>query len=215
MLQPLCVKFCIFSEIEIIFSFSKSLGSVYVPLLNLLVTGNRVPEVLFVNSRWRKSQNIIFLGLPGFSVSDHHGRGGKRRKSTCSYYEDEDEAALPTLQPHSASRTCTSSRCVLPGMRVGPSKPRDHLLFSLGVESGTVSKENPSSLTKTPCFRKTVSLPPSWEKEDLANIHFLRPEQNHFFVFRITFKVCPIIVLTYFKRIIYLRVPMVLIDQAQ
>uniref|UniRef100_A0A4W2E844 Oxidation resistance protein 1 n=1 Tax=Bos indicus x Bos taurus TaxID=30522 RepID=A0A4W2E844_BOBOX len=26
----------------------------------------------------------------------------KRRKSTCSYYEDEDEAALPTLQPHSA-----------------------------------------------------------------------------------------------------------------
>ncbi|XP_060023514.1 nuclear receptor coactivator 7 isoform X3 [Lagenorhynchus albirostris] len=26
----------------------------------------------------------------------------KRRKSTCSYYEDEDEAALPILQPHSA-----------------------------------------------------------------------------------------------------------------
>ncbi|XP_053769694.1 nuclear receptor coactivator 7 isoform X1 [Desmodus rotundus] len=26
----------------------------------------------------------------------------KRRKSTCSYYEEEDEAALPTLQPHSA-----------------------------------------------------------------------------------------------------------------
>nr|KAF6462595.1 nuclear receptor coactivator 7 [Molossus molossus] len=26
----------------------------------------------------------------------------KRRKSTCSYYEDDDETALPTLQPHSA-----------------------------------------------------------------------------------------------------------------
>ncbi|XP_049627057.1 nuclear receptor coactivator 7 isoform X2 [Suncus etruscus] len=26
----------------------------------------------------------------------------KRRKSTCSYYEDEDETALPVLQPHSA-----------------------------------------------------------------------------------------------------------------
>ncbi|OWK01520.1 hypothetical protein Celaphus_00018793, partial [Cervus elaphus hippelaphus] len=26
----------------------------------------------------------------------------KRRKSTCSYYEDEDEAALPILQPHSS-----------------------------------------------------------------------------------------------------------------
>jgi hypothetical protein len=26
----------------------------------------------------------------------------KRRKSTCSYYEDEDDEGLPILQPHSA-----------------------------------------------------------------------------------------------------------------
>ena len=26
----------------------------------------------------------------------------KRRKSTCSYYEEDDEVALPVLQPHSA-----------------------------------------------------------------------------------------------------------------
>lgn len=40
----------------------------------------------------------------------------KRRKSTCSYYEEEDEAALPTLQPHSALlENMHIEQVVLPG----------------------------------------------------------------------------------------------------
>lgn len=90
-------------------------------------------------------------------------------------------------------RTCTSSRWVLPGDD-GRGLPDLETICSshLGWRVSPVLKENPSSLTKAPCFRKTVSLPPSWEKEDLAR-HLTSISRDlskkPFLVFRIMFKV--------------------------
>lgn len=81
-------------------------------------------------------------------------------------------------------RTCTLSRWVLPGDE-GRGLPNLKTICSshLGWRVSPVLKENPSSLTKAPWFRKTVSLPPSWEKEDLARHLHPFPEaraKSHF-----------------------------------
>ncbi|KAB0352779.1 hypothetical protein FD754_017636 [Muntiacus muntjak] len=57
------------------------------------------PEYWFAVPRERTS---FFLVYPPSLFQIITVEEAKRRKSTCSYYEDEDEAALPTLQPHSS-----------------------------------------------------------------------------------------------------------------
>ena len=42
---------------------------------------------------------LVYLSSPFQIITVEEA---KRRKSTCSYYEDEEEAALPILQPRSA-----------------------------------------------------------------------------------------------------------------
>lgn len=69
----------------------------------------------------------------------------KRRKSTCSYYEDDDELALPILQPHSALlENMHIEQVGSPlGLRAGGFQalkrhfPSLCLLLSLGVKEGS------------------------------------------------------------------------------
>lgn len=51
------------------------------------------------------SEGLLTVGrscVVVFSVQIITVEEAKRRKSTCSYYEDADEEVLPILQPHSA-----------------------------------------------------------------------------------------------------------------
>ncbi|KAB0355607.1 hypothetical protein FD755_021548 [Muntiacus reevesi] len=57
------------------------------------------PEYWFAVPRERISFSLVY---PASLFQIITVEEAKRRKSTCSYYEDEDEAALPTLQPHSS-----------------------------------------------------------------------------------------------------------------
>lgn len=76
--------------------------------------GSCAPEVVF--SSWRKGKYIVFLDLFVFTIQIITVEEAKRRKSTCSYYEEDEDTALPILQPHSALlENMHIEQVVLPG----------------------------------------------------------------------------------------------------
>lgn len=64
----------------------------------------------------RKADTLFFLANLSSPFQIITVEEAKRRKSTCSYYEDDDETALPILQPHSALlENMHIEQVVLPG----------------------------------------------------------------------------------------------------
>lgn len=136
--------------------FPQSAGSTYVLLLKpyLLQAIVYLRSFIAGEGKAKISFFLVYLSSPFQIITVEEA---KRRKSTCSYYEDEDEAALPILQPHSALLENMHIEQVGSswGLRMGVFQTLEHiphpwhLLFSLGVKHEPSFKgRNTSSLTR-------------------------------------------------------------------